>query len=94
VTALLELRPQVLEVVDLAVEDDAHLAVLVVDGLIATHDVDNREPPHRQPNIVIPEHTLAIGAAMMQRIVHPQQRGAVRSQRAHDAADAAHWDVE
>ena len=43
-----QLAPQLPVVVDLAVEDDANGAVLVVDRLMTACEVDDREPPHAE----------------------------------------------
>ena len=52
VAAALELLAQILEVVDLTVEDDTDGFVLVVDGLVAADDVDDRQAAHAQAHVV------------------------------------------
>ena len=50
VPGALELVPQLAVVVDLAVLDDGDPAVLVGDRLVAGREVDDREPPGREPD--------------------------------------------
>ncbi len=51
-TAVLELLAEILEVVDLAVEDDADGAVFVVDRLVAAGDVDDGQAAHAQADVI------------------------------------------
>ena len=48
VPALLELGPQLLEVVDFAVEDDPDRLVGIGHRLVAAGEIDDRQPPETQ----------------------------------------------
>ena len=60
-----------LEVVDLAVGDDLHRAVLVRERLLAAGDVDDRQPAHGEADARQQDAALVVGAAMVQRPDHP-----------------------
>ena len=66
----LQLGTQLAVVVDLAVEDDADLTRLVVDGLNAGREIDDAEP--RRAEVIAPARMVpgAIGAAVPQRGGH------------------------
>ena len=87
-----EVRAQLREVVDLAVDHDADRLVFVEEGLVGFRaEVDDREPP-------VPEHRAApapnpggVGPAVGEGFVHAAHGGLVRSRVARDEArDAAH----
>ncbi|SRR6266446_1445719 len=46
----LQFVPQRLKIVNLAVEDDPNALVFVADGLVTTGHVNDRKPPHAQPD--------------------------------------------
>jgi hypothetical protein len=58
-------------IVDLAVVDDLHLAVLVGHGLAALRaEIDDRQPPHSDADAVLRERAPRIGPAVRQRRRH------------------------
>jgi hypothetical protein len=60
----LELFAQLDEVIDLAVEDDLHGAVFVLDRLRSAGQVDDAESAVPQPDPVGHEASVAVGAAV------------------------------
>ena len=70
VPAPLEIAPQLLVVVDLAVEDDPDRAVLVRDRLVAAVEIDDAEAAHAERDAVADVHTLIVGAAMRHGAAH------------------------
>ena len=92
VAGRLELRPQLGVVVDLAVLDDDDPPVLVGDRLVAALEVDDRQPPRRQPGLAEHDLARAVRPAVAQRFAHgAQQRGVDGAPVApDDAADPAH----
>src|SRR5258706_7736008 len=85
---LLQQTAQLAVVVNLAVEDHVDAAVLVCDGLVAGIEIDDAEPPHRQPGVVIAVVSGRIGSTVDHRVAHRQQISL--ADRTHHAADAAH----
>ncbi len=80
VSPAFEPAAQLLVVVDLAVEDDLDRAVFVADRLVAPFQVDDRQPPMRQPDPWLGPEPLGVRAAMGDRIAHGlQQAGIDRS---------------
>jgi hypothetical protein len=67
---VLQLVPQFLVVVDLAVEDHPDGPVLVCHGLLAAIEVDDAEPPHAQSDAVANIDALLIGSSMSHRPAH------------------------
>jgi hypothetical protein len=67
---ILQFRAQFREVVDFAVENDPNGPIFVVDGLVATGEVDNAKTSHPQSDIVSRKHTLVIGPAMDNASTH------------------------
>jgi hypothetical protein len=88
-----ELRAQLHEVVDLAVEDDRDRAVLVEDRLVRARAIDDRESPEREPHAAALQKAVGVGTAMRHRAGHaPQQRtvdAGVGSEQ-HETGNAAH----
>ena len=70
-------RRRLLEVVDLAVEDDLDRAILVADRLFAPFQIDDREPPMRQADPRLDPEPLGVRAAMGDRIAHRLQHGRI-----------------
>ena len=66
----LQLGHQLLEVVDLAVEDDADAAVLVEQRLLAGGDVDDRQPAMAEADARLDVDAALVGAAVVLRFVH------------------------
>jgi hypothetical protein len=73
VTQRCQFHHQRLEIVDLAVEDDADRAVLVEQRLVAGREIDDRKPPvaEAQPRRIM--KAGAVGAAVSEAIGHPTQ---------------------
>jgi len=93
----LELGHEFLEVVDLAVKDDADAAVLVEKRLLAGGDVDDRQAAVAKAQARLDVQAAFVGAAVVLRIVHSRQRRAVdRTGTAgiEEAGDAAHRVVQ
>ena len=89
----LQFGHQLLEVVDLAVEDDADAAVLVEQRLLAGGHVDDRQPPMAEADTRLDVHAALVGAAVVLRFVHAHQGRAIDVALAagvEDAGDAAH----
>jgi hypothetical protein len=84
---------QRLEIVDFAVEDDAHRVVFVEQRLVAAGDIDDRQAAMPEPDARRGEEPVAVGPAMRDRIGHAVKQVAVdraRAARVEDAGDAAH----
>ena len=73
--AFFQLGPQGAIVIDLAVVHDLDRAVFIPDRLIAARHVDDRQPPHRQPQAAVDEEPVAVRAAMNKGRVHALQQG-------------------
>ena len=89
----LQLRDQLLVVVDLAVEDDDDRAVLVVERLLAGREVDDRQAAMTEPDARLEVHALAVRPAVRLRVVHALQQRAVEVAAAagvEQSGDAAH----
>src|SRR6266542_3729929 len=90
----LDLSPELAVVVDLTVLDDVNRAILVRDRLIASGEIDDREPPRCDPDLSIDERAAAVRTAMEQCLVHVVQqirvdRSAVQGNQAAYAAHRA-----
>src|SRR5262249_57454508 len=71
-----ELVSQVIEVVDLAVEDDPDRPVLVAHGLVAgRRAVDDAEPPMGKPDAWRGPEAAIVGTACQHYIAHPFHHG-------------------
>ena len=87
----LELARQLAVVVDLAVLDDGRRAVLVRDRLVAGVEVDDREPPRREPDAAVDERALGVRPAVRERRRHRGEPIAVDAAPSRDdSADPAH----
>ena len=73
-SALLQLTTQFPEVVNLAVEDDPHAAVVVGQRLIATLQIDDGQSSESQADASTLVEPTPVGTAMMQRPDHPRQQ--------------------
>ena len=73
----LQLGDQLLEVVDLAVEDDDHRAVFVEQRLLAGGDVDDRQAPVAEADAGLDVQAAFVRAAVVLRLVHALQHGAI-----------------
>src|SRR2546428_4120297 len=72
---LLEQAAQRLVVIEFAVEDDPHRAVLVRYRLVAGRNVDDAEPPIPQPNPSSHIKSVAVWSPMGEHVRHPLERG-------------------
>jgi len=83
---------QLLKIIDLAVEDDGHRAVLVADGLRPPLEVDDAKAARDQPHTRLNEIARLVRPAVDDGIAHAVQQHAVgRGARCvKDAGDAAH----
>ena len=89
--ASLELLAQLGVVVDLAVDDRGHAAVLGVERLVAARDVDDGQPGVSQRERSDAPQRVAIRTAVAQRLDHPLRRVlARRAGRIEDCSDPAH----
>src|SRR4029077_979816 len=90
VTLRIELRAELAEVVDLAVEDRGHLAALILDRLVAGDEVDDREAAVAEDAWPVRGDGSVVGAAVDDRGVHRLYERAVGRVRAQESADPAH----
>ena len=81
VAASLEALAQLAVVVDLAVDDRGHAAVLGVERLIAARDVDDGQPGVGQRERPDAPQRVAIRTAVAQRLDHPLGRVLARTCR-------------
>src|SRR5205085_775399 len=90
--ALLEVAPQLLVVVDFAVENDPDGSVFVRDRLVAVIEIDDAEAPHANRHAVADVHTLIVRAAMRHDPAHGTNLVFLNgpSVPANYACDAAH----
>ena len=72
-----ELGHQRLEIVDLAVVDDADRTVLVVDRLVASSQIDDGEPAVTEPDPRRIVETVAIRATMAENVSHATEQAPV-----------------
>ena len=70
-----QILAQRLIIVDLAVEDNPHRAVLVGDWLMTCSQIDNAQPPHADRAAAIHVEALIIGPAMDNLIAHGLHAG-------------------
>ncbi len=86
-----ELRPKLEVVEDLAGLHHPDRRVLVVHRLVASRQVDDREPPHAQRDVCDLDDSLVIRPAVDHGIAHSlDELAAARRVTARDAADPAH----
>src|SRR5690606_16062020 len=93
VTQALELSPKLWKVVDLAVVDDHGLAVRGGHRLTAGgREVDDRQPPMAQPDVLPAPAGIPVGSPMGQRVRHPADGlvGNGPARQVNAAGDAAH----
>src|SRR5438445_13878772 len=67
VSALDKPLPEIVVVVDLAVEDDCDGFVLVEDRLVAACDVDDAGPPKREAGLAIDQEAVRVRPSMSDR---------------------------
>src|SRR5882672_4220331 len=88
-----QLRNQLIEVVDLAVVDNDHRAVLVVERLLSGCEVDDRQAAMAESNPGSEMESAFVGTTVVLRFVHaPQHYGVDRPAltRVDDSYDSAH----
>ena len=93
VSASLETRAELTEVVDLSVEHRVNRAVLVRNRLRAGRQVDDAEATHAECCLRIDVVALVVGSTMAQGGRHPEHDGAGVSSPAggHKPGDATHF---
>jgi len=57
-------------VIDFSIEDRPHRVVFIVDGLLATSNVNDAQSAHAQTNRAPNIQTFVIGAAVHNRLAH------------------------
>src|SRR6185369_1357760 len=71
VALLLQLEAQLLEVVDLAVEDDPQRAILAAHGLMAGRgEIDDAQPAVAEPDRAVAPDACVVGPAMGDHVAH------------------------
>ena len=73
-----QVAPQLAEVVDLAVEDDHHRAVLVVDRLVAGLEVDDAQALDPEPDLGLDVQAARIGPSVLEGRAHALHGRATR----------------
>lgn len=89
-----QLRHQRPKIVDLAVEDDAHRAVLVELGLVASREIDDRQSPIPQPDPRRKVETVAVRSTVSDDFGHPMEQDPVdiaAPTEIEDSGYAAHF---
>ena len=84
----LELRPQLAEVVDLAVVGELYRAVVGADGLVPTRGVDDGEPAVAEAGDRVLEEALTVGSPVRDPPGHGGEEGGVG--RAPEPGNATH----
>jgi hypothetical protein len=80
-------------VVNLAVEDDPHAVVLVAHRLMASGNVDDRQPPVGQPDTPVHPQSRSIGTSMLLHVRHMDETGTLYPLpriKFHDTRNGAH----
>src|SRR4051812_27072212 len=86
-----ELAPQVVVVVDLAVEDDHYPAILAVERLAAVFDVHDRESAHAERDVAPDVKPVAVRSSVDHRLSHRADRPLIRrAAGVENAGDPAH----
>ena len=85
-----EPRPQLPEVVQLAVVDDPNRLVLVRDRLLAGVKIDDRQPPHSESDTTIDEVTVIVGSSVTDDIAHRAEPIWICTLFAYESRDSAH----
>src|SRR5260370_41974477 len=89
--AIFEREPELLEVIYLAVEDNADIARFVVNRLPATGKINDAQPAHSKDCSVASEHSLGVWTTVSKRFHHPANTPLLhRAVRADYATNAAH----
>src|SRR5207237_587611 len=92
--ARLQLAAQLAEVVDLAVEDQPHLAVLAGHRLFAAGEIDDRQAPEAERHSGLEVHAVAVGPAVRERARHAldlvARDGTPAAAPVEDRREAAH----
>src|SRR6201991_4780803 len=80
-------------IVNLAIEDNPYSPIFVVDWLLAALEINDRQPPHRQPCRTVQKAALSIGPAMPYGLAHPCEYIAVNQSAvsANDTCDSTHF---
>ena len=89
-----QLRHQRLKIVDLPVVDDAHRAVFIELRLVAGDQIDDRQPPHPQPDPRCNVETVAVRSTVRDDFGHAMDQDPVDiavAAKIEDAGYAAHF---
>ena len=89
VPLLLELGAKILEVVDLAVEQDRAIVALVPDRLLSPGDVDDAEAPKHECGAIDDDLVRFVGTTMGDGLTHPEEDISV-GRHPNSARDPAH----
>ena len=91
VTSSLQCLAQLAEVVDLAIEDEPHRAVLIGQRLMTCFaQIDDAQPPMAQGDTLAQVMTLVVWSAMRDRRGHPRDQIAIRPR---ESGYSAHTDT-
>ena len=82
--ARFEIGTQLAIVVDFAVENHGDAVIFVESWLLASEQIDDRQPPHAQRDAVVEQIAFGVRTAMMHAIAHRAQQffAAIRRRRA------------
>src|SRR5256885_9901852 len=92
VTTCQELLTQRLKVINLAIEDHPHRAVLIAERLMPAVQIDNAQAPHTQSDLRLNEETFVVRPAVAHDRTHRTQVARVHGTivKAHDSGNATH----
>src|SRR5690242_19157448 len=92
-TRRLQLRAQLLKIVDLTVAYAYDGAVLIVDRLMAAADIDDGKAPHTEQQFAIDKCAFVVRSAMKRDRTHARQQRTIdrcRVLERNDSVNAAH----
>src|SRR5678815_2330754 len=92
VAEFFELFAQLEVVIDFTVKDDPGCAITVVNGLLTTLEVNDRQASHRQTDRAIDVESVFVGTTVTNCLVHPSQQSLVNrfSVVSNESYDATH----
>jgi hypothetical protein len=93
VAARFEILPQILMVINFTIEDDPNVSVFIAQGLMAGLNVDDAEPSHGQPNVLLDEEAVIVRTAVDDLLVHCGEQVAIHAPGSlgiENTADSAH----
>src|SRR5437762_340849 len=89
----LQVRPQLLVVVNLAVENHLDRTIFIADRLVAAAQIDDRESAMDQSKPRLDPGTFRVGTAMSDTVAHGPEDGLISRTKPvgiKDASDPAH----